>query len=320
MPAEKSHHRRSQVAVMFPICCSFCQRPNPADAKYCNECGNTLALKPCAHCDAVNDLHAAQCRVCGEPLAEPGPAAPPHTLSAHASSRSLGGALEAIRSHGLRSGGMRSAMGADDALASSAARALDAIEAVPASLDTSDAIAAPNAGKSPVRVPRPGFPKRGETRPSANMHSPRAIVAPSLAIAACVVAFRADQQATYPQPPIAAPIAGPATSVHAPAASFPAMDSLSSSHLRQGIAATNGSPSHRATHGSIANAAEGERTTEPVAATPVSPDATGPQPYAATVAASIEARNAPATPHAFPIAASRCTESIAALGLCEDKQ
>ena len=303
---------------MFPICCSFCQHPNSADAKYCNECGNTLALKPCGHCDAVNDLHATQCRACGEPLAEPGPAAPPHTQSTHASSRSLGGALEAIRAHGLRSGGMRSAMHADGAFPSSDGHALDVVEAVPASVDAFDAVAWRNAGGAPIRVPLPGFPKRGETRPPANMHSPRAIVAPSLAIAACVVAFRADQQATYPEPPIAAPIAGSATSVHTPAASFPAMDSLSSSHLPQGIAAKNGSASHRATHGSIANAAEGERTTEPVAATPVSPHATRPQAYAATVAASIEARDA--TAHAYPIAASRCTESIAALGLCEDKQ
>jgi hypothetical protein len=314
------HHLRSQVTVMSAICCSFCQHPNPADANYCNGCGNALALQPCVHCNAVNNPHAVQCHVCGTPLGESNSSAHLQAPLSHQSSRTLAGALEAIRSHGLRSDATRSAMHADGAFASPEDRAVNAVEADPASVDASDAIAAPNDEPVPVRVRIPGFPKRGETRPSATMHSPRAIVVPSLAIAACVVAFRADQQATYPQPPTDIPAGGPAASVHAEAASFPAMHSFTTSQLRQGVAARNGSASHRATHGAIANAAEGERTNVPAAATPVLPDAMGPRAHAAPVATSIEASDAPATPQAYAIAASRCTESIAALGLCEDKR
>ena len=306
---------------MSPICCSFCQHPNPADANYCNGCGNALTLQPCVHCDAINDLHAVQCHVCREPLGESNSSAHLQApLSQESSSRTLAGALEAIRSHGVRRDGMRSAMHADDAFASPEGRAVNAVEAGPAAAAAAPANAAPKDEGAPVQVRFPGFPKRRETRPSATMHSPRAIVAPSLAIAACVVAFRADQQATYPQQPIDTPVAGPAATVHADAASFPAMRSLTNSHLRQGVAARNGSASHRATHGSIANAAEGERTTEPAAADPVSQDATDPRAHAAPAAASIKASETRATPHAYPIAASRCTESIAALGLCEDKR
>jgi len=65
MHAEKSHHVRSQVAAMSSNCCSFCQRANPSDAKYCNECGGALGLKPCKRCGAVDDSHATQCHVCG---------------------------------------------------------------------------------------------------------------------------------------------------------------------------------------------------------------------------------------------------------------
>ena len=50
---------------MLSLCCSFCQHANLAGAKYCNECGGALRLKPCAHCDAINALDAAQCHHCG---------------------------------------------------------------------------------------------------------------------------------------------------------------------------------------------------------------------------------------------------------------
>jgi hypothetical protein len=53
--------------------CSFCQHFNPIDAKYCNECGSTLRLRPCEQCDAVNDLDAANCYQCGRRFHQPGP-------------------------------------------------------------------------------------------------------------------------------------------------------------------------------------------------------------------------------------------------------
>ena len=50
------------------LSCSFCQHANPADAKFCNECGAPCHLAPCARCEAINEMHADHCHGCGEPL------------------------------------------------------------------------------------------------------------------------------------------------------------------------------------------------------------------------------------------------------------
>jgi len=52
---------------MSSVCCS-CQHANPADAKFCNECGCDLRLKQCAQCDAINDVGASKCQFCGADL------------------------------------------------------------------------------------------------------------------------------------------------------------------------------------------------------------------------------------------------------------
>jgi len=45
--------------------CSFCEHANPTGAKFCNDCGSPLRLKPCERCDAINDLDATSCHQCG---------------------------------------------------------------------------------------------------------------------------------------------------------------------------------------------------------------------------------------------------------------
>ena len=66
--------------------CPFCDHRNPAGAKFCNDCGSPLHLKPCNQCDAVNHQAATNCYKCGAecpalfttPEATPGlPAADP---------------------------------------------------------------------------------------------------------------------------------------------------------------------------------------------------------------------------------------------------
>ena len=52
----------------MPIRCPSCQHLNPAAAKYCNACGETVGLKACDRCDAVNDSQASLCHACGAPL------------------------------------------------------------------------------------------------------------------------------------------------------------------------------------------------------------------------------------------------------------
>ena len=51
--------------------CSFCTRANPPDAKFCNQCGSPLGLKPCPVCEAVNEAAALACHQCGEVLEAP---------------------------------------------------------------------------------------------------------------------------------------------------------------------------------------------------------------------------------------------------------
>ena len=47
--------------------CLFCNNENPQGAKFCNECGSPLHLRPCWHCDAVNDAASEACYKCGAP-------------------------------------------------------------------------------------------------------------------------------------------------------------------------------------------------------------------------------------------------------------
>lgn len=54
---------------MFALRCLFCDHGNPVGAKFCNSCGSSLSLMPCAACAAVNDRAAACCRQCRQALA-----------------------------------------------------------------------------------------------------------------------------------------------------------------------------------------------------------------------------------------------------------
>ena len=45
--------------------CPFCDHHNPVAAKFCNDCGSPLHLKPCNQCDAVNHQAATNCYKCG---------------------------------------------------------------------------------------------------------------------------------------------------------------------------------------------------------------------------------------------------------------
>ena len=55
---------------MASLTCSFCNHANPAGARFCNECGSGLGLRPCARCDAINDVGASYCHQCGALLNE----------------------------------------------------------------------------------------------------------------------------------------------------------------------------------------------------------------------------------------------------------
>ena len=48
--------------------CRFCAHDNPERARFCNECGSPLHLKPCPRCEAVNEDQAVRCYECGASL------------------------------------------------------------------------------------------------------------------------------------------------------------------------------------------------------------------------------------------------------------
>ena len=48
--------------------CPFCTHTNPHGARFCNECGSPLHLRPCERCQAVNDVLSRQCYRCNAPL------------------------------------------------------------------------------------------------------------------------------------------------------------------------------------------------------------------------------------------------------------
>src|SRR6059058_100469 len=52
--------------------CRFCDRHNPAGARFCNDCGSPLHLKPCNQCHAVNHQAATNCYKCGALFTTPG--------------------------------------------------------------------------------------------------------------------------------------------------------------------------------------------------------------------------------------------------------
>lgn len=79
---------------MSPNRCPFCEHYNPADAKFCGECGGALHLAPCPKCGAVNQVAASVCYQCRSQLRGHGTAdAPAPPLSADAFTESLANAF-----------------------------------------------------------------------------------------------------------------------------------------------------------------------------------------------------------------------------------
>ena len=95
--------------------CRFCDRHNPAGARFCNDCGSPLHLKPCNQCGAVNHQAATNCYKCGAeypelfttPEATPLlPAADPKPASATTSDMDIAASVTQPRfaAAGLRAG------------------------------------------------------------------------------------------------------------------------------------------------------------------------------------------------------------------------
>lgn len=57
--------------------CLSCEHLNPAEAKFCQECGSALNLKLCKQCEAINEAKAARCHKCDAAFVIAKPAASP---------------------------------------------------------------------------------------------------------------------------------------------------------------------------------------------------------------------------------------------------
>src|SRR5215831_9093582 len=79
---------------MFVSQCLFCYHDNPQGAKFCNQCGSPLHLRPCWECNAINDAASETCYKCGAAYAAAPPPAvgetPPQEARAAASSPAAG--------------------------------------------------------------------------------------------------------------------------------------------------------------------------------------------------------------------------------------
>lgn len=82
---ETAIERPGQRMLSMPMYrCSFCEHANPLAAKFCNECGSPLNLKPCPQCDSVNGATSKACYMCGAffPLRGSDPEAAPASARA----------------------------------------------------------------------------------------------------------------------------------------------------------------------------------------------------------------------------------------------
>ena len=61
---------------MSTLQCLFCQHITPAQAAFCNECGQALNLRPCPQCQASNERNATTCQRCNAELSVPSGQAP----------------------------------------------------------------------------------------------------------------------------------------------------------------------------------------------------------------------------------------------------
>ena len=50
---------------MSSVHCLYCGWASPVGTSYCNDCGMSLALRPCRHCQSPNERDAAICTTCG---------------------------------------------------------------------------------------------------------------------------------------------------------------------------------------------------------------------------------------------------------------
>ncbi|HJU24101.1 MAG TPA: zinc ribbon domain-containing protein [Casimicrobiaceae bacterium] len=158
--------------------CRFCSSRNPAAAKFCNECGSPLDLKPCPHCDAINHLAVDICHQCGAALpidsaldGAPAERDATHGQVAHAS--------DAVADAPAKATSTRGETFASDKVPTSEAQPAKPVTAPPSgvSLDSIPIALSNRFDDTPLRSPEPSVGR------SARRREPTLEAAPTLASA-----------------------------------------------------------------------------------------------------------------------------------------
>lgn len=306
---------------MASLTCSFCNHANPVGAKFCNECGSPLGLRPCAHCDAINDVDAKYCHHCGTLLNERAaapvgvPGQPPRGADAAAESS----VVRALGAVGPEPASARAASPASVRELSSAAERLDAfwrdsMQAVEVARAMKPDVADAPADRPVAVVP---LAERGESpaidvgsRYRSDRRGARAALALAVLAAGAAAVYYAYQQWTprNSAPAVFAPIA-----VSPPVQSVAPGAQQSASNATQ--APTETSPTKAPTDASTAKApAEVSPPTAASAGAAIGAPATS---AAVTAQAPAEpaasASTQPATPAAEPAPAAQPPDTHAAV-------
>ena len=316
------------AAALPTLHCSFCEHPNPVGAKFCNDCGSPLRLKPCARCDAINDLDATHCHQCGADFDEGLVASEADMPAADAPAESKPSVVRAFEtSAALPARAEAEPVIVEPALAPVVATPI--VDDEPASprrsrkaliafllvafaggvyvayrADPSRDVAVKGGAIVPEVPSSAGVPPATPNKPirvatDRADTQPAVTQAPSADAAAPAAVTTATPSTTATTPAAAAP--SPTTTAEPPAPAAASAKAVAESPPPVATAARG-----RALRGSTASAARSARSSRSrESASPPTSSVVAPMPTPAVIA-----------PPPAPVAPANCTASVAALGLC----
>ncbi|HLX30092.1 MAG TPA: zinc ribbon domain-containing protein [Casimicrobiaceae bacterium] len=145
--------------------CRFCSSRNPAAAKFCNECGSPLDLKPCPHCDAINHLAVDTCHQCGAAL--PTDSAPDVARGEHdATQAPSANSSDAVADTPMEAAPTSGKMSTSDKIPTSEAPSSEPVDAPssPVSLDSIPIALSNRFDDTPLRSPEPSAARLARRR------------------------------------------------------------------------------------------------------------------------------------------------------------
>ena len=217
----------------LPAQCIFCAHVNPAGAKFCNDCGSPLHLKPCRQCDAINDRAARRCYNCGiaDPVLEPPPEPAPKVVVTEATAGSAAPndvRIETLPATQRISGAeAREEISLPDDNATTAARESDAVVAAPqpSPVDGDIGFASPEIASEGRAAERP----QRSRWPIAGVLSATAVAAVAVYVYRTDLSSQQSREAPYATQAPAATAEPIPAKIDVPVASTPPLNAVSTS-------------------------------------------------------------------------------------------